>query len=296
MPRAPGMAALAPSARRCTLCGSVAASRLRDYQSPFVEHEYTLFRCGACASAFFDLDQHEVDLARIYEDYAEHEAPGDAHSFRRSLSWERQVAVLRRLHPGGVVRSVLDVGCQKGDFLLHWPGDVARLGVELSHSAAAVARARGLDVREGYLEETRIDRRFDVVSCYAILEHLPDPGSFLARLPQQLEADGVLALLLPTRECLKERVLSACGARWHMYCPPQHLSFPSRAWIDGKLAEQGLRLVRRCYTSGGMFNPFRGIRALGRLFGLGMAALDHFTPLNRLAVFDHMYSYYVRQR
>jgi SAM-dependent methyltransferase len=258
-----------------------------------VARSYTLYGCRACGSACFDPGEHDVDLPRVYEEHARCTLGGDPGSPPVSYYWRRQVEILTRLH-AGPVRSVLDVGCRTGDFLLHWPAEVERVGVELSPRAAEIAERRGLRVLRGFVEDLGLARAFDVVGCYALIEHLREPLAFLDRLPALLNPGGVLAVLVPTRQCLKHTVLHLAGVHWHMYSPPQHLGFVSRRRLDEVLAGLGLRLVRRRYTSGGTFRPLARVPRLATLFDRVMLRLDHASPLNRVPLFDHMYSFYAK--
>jgi SAM-dependent methyltransferase len=275
----------------CPLCGSRRTRPGRRYRSPFVDAFYTLHACRTCGSASFDPLEGPADLRRIYEAWAEATTSGYAAPHPDSPYWRSQVQTLRRLSARRV-RSVLDVGCRTGDFLLHWREGEERVGVELADTAAEIAERRGLHVVRGFVERARFDHRFDVVSCYAVVEHLREPQHFLRSLPRLLEPGGVLVVMVPTRECLKRLLLDALHLRWHMYSPPQHLSFPSRARLDGILAEEGLALVRRTYTSGGLFNPLRRLPRANAAFDRLMMRLDHASALSRLPLFDHMYSFY----
>jgi SAM-dependent methyltransferase len=275
---------------RCHLCGEASAVAVRTLPSLQTGAPYTLKRCGACGSEGFDLGEHPVDLAALYD--AEDPAP-EYVRFRRQRYWGAEVARIERLHHGPV-RSVLDIGCRTGDFLLHWPADRRRVGVELSEKNAAVAVARGLEVVQRPIEEYAPAERFDAITLYAVLEHLPDPRAMLARFPALTRPGAVATIMVPTHESGKRRLLDAAGRRWHMYNPPLHLSFPSRRWLDAAMGELGFRLASRRWTSGGMFNPLRRVPLLAGAWSRAMHLADTHGPLCRTPLFDHLYSYYVR--
>ena len=275
----------------CRFCRSQNTVVSRIVRSQFVECDYRLYSCADCGSAFFDLAEHEVDLASIYAREAEEKAPIYEKDFRHSRYWLNEVRIIQGLARRSIA-SILDVGCRTGDFLMHWPAYESRVGVELSARSAAVARARGLTIYEDYLENVNFGRKFDVVTCYAVIEHLPDPVKFLSTLSDLVNPDGILAILIPTRECLKRRLLDSAGKRWHMYSPPQHLSFLSRRILDETLSGSGFVLRKRRYSSGGMFNPLRSVPIAGRIAGRSMELIDSRGPLSRLPIFDHLYSYF----
>jgi SAM-dependent methyltransferase len=77
----------------------------------------------------------------------------------------------------GKDRRVLDVGCGAGNMAHHLAhyGDV--VGVDNNPRPLAVARERGLDVREGLAEELPFeDETFDLVALLDTVEHVPDEG------------------------------------------------------------------------------------------------------------------------
>src|SRR5439155_6595773 len=113
---------------------------------------------------------------------------------------------------------LLDVGCALGDFLMEakdagW--DVE--GVEISHYAAQRARARGLRVTAGRLEELDLPAAsFDVITLYDAIEHLTDPVATLAAVHRLLVPGGLLHLVTPYVGRVQARLL---GRHWSHYKP-----------------------------------------------------------------------------
>jgi SAM-dependent methyltransferase len=274
----------------CRLCGAPSIRTVGAIVSHQTGARYTLYVCDTCRSELFDPDEHPVDLESLYAS----EEPSEMYRrFRRVLVWSHEVRLLQRLS-AGPVRSVLDIGCRTGDFLMHWPTGVRRVGVELSAPAAQVARERGLTVVQSPIEQYSPPEPFDVVTLYAVLEHLAQPLTMLQRLPQLVAPHGVVAILIPTHQSLKQRLLTRLGRRWHMYNPPLHLSFLSYQLLDSLMRGLGFRRAGRRYTSGGMVDPLARVPLVRSAWRRGMHVLDAHTGLNRLPVFDHLYSYYLR--
>ena len=275
----------------CLFCGSQQVEDIQNVKSPHFDFEYALYECRGCSSAFFDLHQHAVDLEKLYAEVAGSKAEIYEGTFKPSRYWQHETQVIRK-YANSSPMSILDVGCRTGDFLMHWPSDILRVGVELSTRSAQVAQSRGLVIHQNYLEKVEFEKSFDVVTCYAVIEHLEVPSAFLAKLSQLVKPGGVLAIMIPTRECLKRKLIDAVGKRWHMYCPPQHLNFISRKRLDQILGESGFELQHRFFKSGGMFNPFGMIPVVSKMGAKLMEVGDWYSPTNRLPIFDHMYSYY----
>lgn len=114
--------------------------------------------------------------------------------------------------PSSTVR-LLDVGCSSGAFLqsaLHL-GFTAE-GVEPSADAAQTARAAGLTVFTGYLEQAQFaDASFDAITLIEIVEHLRDAHSLLQECARILKPGGVVLVTTPNAHSWTAR---AMGARW----------------------------------------------------------------------------------
>jgi len=167
-----------------------------------------------------------------------------------SVRFERELRLFRRHTAGG---PVLDVGCSTGAFLFQlqkrFPGQYLPSGIEVSHAALEHARQRGLDaIGDSLLTHDFGLRRFQAVTFWAVLEHLPEPAAFLARARELLLPGGCVFILVPNLRSLAVRLL---GARYR-YILPQHVNYFSRT----TLAELLRRAHFNAVASGGShFNP-----------------------------------------
>lgn len=276
----------------CKFCDSNKTISIKKVKSPFVNYEYTLYQCQTCNSRFFDIKEHDVDIQKMYEEYSEKHNQ-DVAGFTKSFYWSRQVQRIQKLSHRKF-SSVLDIGCRTGDFLMHFPDGMVREGVELSKDSGRIAQNRGLTVYSDFVENINFEKQYDVVTCYAVLEHLLDPLPFLDKLSKIVSSGGLLVIMIPTHECLKLWLLDTfTSIRWHMYSPPQHLTLFSKQFSDKRLA-RNFKLVDRYWTSGGMFNPLRNVPFARGAFSRIMSLVDEYTPLNKFPIFDHLYSYYVK--
>jgi SAM-dependent methyltransferase len=98
---------------------------------------------------------------------------------------------------------VLDVGAAAGDVarVLRKRGCTVT-GIEMDKEAAAAAQQHVDEIIVGDLEQMDLgsalgNRRFDVVLCLDVLEHLREPERVLAELATHLEADGRVVASIP---------------------------------------------------------------------------------------------------
>lgn len=171
---------------------------------------------------------------------------------------------------------------------MHFSDNIIREGVELTKNSSEIAKKRGLIIHQSKLEEFNFDKKYEVVTAYAILEHLSDPLSFLHKINKIIDENGVLVIAIPTYQCVKQRLLSLFGKRWHMYSPPEHLFLYSRKFIERYFKDENFIIKKKYYISGGMFNPFRKIRIFGYIFTVFMRFIDN-SIINKLPIFDHLF-------
>jgi SAM-dependent methyltransferase len=99
--------------------------------------------------------------------------------------------------------SVLEVGCGMGAFIKRVKDECGGVseGVELNEKARTAARELGLTVHgttlEGLISQ---GRRYDAVCAFQVLEHLPDPRSFLGDVVNLLKDNGRLILSVPAND------------------------------------------------------------------------------------------------
>jgi SAM-dependent methyltransferase len=161
----------------------------------------------------------------------------------RYLTFRKAV---RLLGPAGG-RRLLDVGAYCGYFV-----DVARQagfaaeGIELSRWAVGHAERLGLPVQNESIEErARSGARYDVVTMWDVVEHLPDPRRELEACSKLLRPGGVIHVSTLDARSLVARIL---GKRWP-WLMDMHLVYFDRATLPALLKETGFRVLgRRTYT------------------------------------------------
>lgn len=205
-------------------------------------------RCGGCASLFVRELPSAAQLQSIYleQTYYTHDPESTG---RIQAENARRCRRLVRMTAG---RKLLDVGCAAGHLL-----DSAKeagfdvVGVDQTPHTVAEARARGHRVVLGTLEELVANQpdqqgAYDVVTALDVIEHVPDPQSFLQKLVDLARPGGLVVLSTPNYSGLVARLL---GARDPFMIPPEHLNFFT---IDGlhALANRAQVRIERMETFG----------------------------------------------
>jgi SAM-dependent methyltransferase len=172
--------------------------------------------------------------------------------------WRRLLAPLALLHPGGrdeldaaamhlpspgKPARLLDVGCGSGVLLARmqsfgWQAE----GVELDPDGVNAARARGVLVRQGTLEQQAFpENHFDAVHSAHVIEHVYDPVSLLRECHRILKPGGTLVILTPNVESWGHKQF---GSAWLNLDPPRHLVLFSAATLRRAAEQAGLTVQR----------------------------------------------------
>ncbi len=139
-------------------------------------------------------------------------------------------------------QQLLDIGCGAGRFLriasLH--GWEVR-GVEPAPSAAAVGQSLGLPIFQGDLTQFLCafpNQRFDVVTAFEVIEHVPNPVPFLSQLREATLPGGYVLVSAPN---VRDPYLRF-DRRTETW-PPVHVNFFSRKAIGRALERAGLQPI-----------------------------------------------------
>ena len=118
-------------------------------------------------------------------------------------------------------RTLLDVGCGRGDLAASWLARGWRvLGIEPSPEAAATAAGRGAEIIGQTLSATQLEpESLDAVVFRHSLEHVTEPRLDLHRVQAALRRGGRLAVIVPNWGSWQRR---AFGEYWFPLELPRH--------------------------------------------------------------------------
>lgn len=196
-------------------------------------------RCRYCGLIFAEKMQHHTDLIKHYSDeyfepYLKTELIHQKKRFSRRIK-----EIKAQTFPG----LLLDVGCGAGFFLkLAAETGYDVKGVEISPYAADYARNKlGLPVFLGELETAALPpESFDVITLWHVLEHVRNPGAFLAQVHALLKNRGLLALEVPNVGSTAARI---SGTDWELMSPKEHFYYFTPATLRRYLEAAGFSIV-----------------------------------------------------
>ncbi len=326
----------------CPLCGGRGATRLFEQRDLAlgVPGVYAVARCDGCGLLYQNPRVRADRLGDTYpQEYAAHtREPGLSRTVRRfgpAVRWTlahslgyrhldtRDVTVrdrlsaalhrkrIRKAFPPWVGQGrLLDVGCASGKFLRQMGAVGWTLaGIEYDVEAAERARRTEAEMFVGDPAHAPFaDGRFDLITAFHSLEHMPDPLRTLTRMMRWLAPGGLAIVEVPNAAGLGAALF---GAYWSGFDLPRHLIHFTPATMRAMVERAGgaveavehkskaryfLRSARHCLADAS--GPGRAARALleSRLGGGTLKlCVELLSPLGEWSGRGEAVRYFVRR-
>ena len=229
---------------RCPLgCGALRgdATVLRDNRFA-LPHTIRIGWCDECGLGVTLDPPRPEELSALYETEYAGMQPPLPRTGRLARAWH---ALNGSLALTDAVRAgpVLDVGCHTGEALVALRSrGLEVVGLEPNTKAAAVARARGLEVIEEPIEQAELPRsHFASILLSQVLEHVAEPHVVLRKAREALRPDGVAYIVVPNAASAWRSVFGPHWLHWHV---PFHLLHHSERSLAKLCWQCGLSLRR----------------------------------------------------
>ncbi|HZR26909.1 MAG TPA: methyltransferase domain-containing protein [Vicinamibacterales bacterium] len=165
-------------------------------------------RCRHCAMWFKVVDDERRIAAAYRDDYAGVEGTDDYMTGDAARAFFRGV-----LLDVGTRGALLDIGAGQGALVEEATQlGFDAMGVDRCEPLARTARARGLRVETGTVEDVTGSNRFDVVTMMDVIEHVPGPRRLLAVAHRLLKPGGRLVVYTPNHRGAVVTLAKACHA------------------------------------------------------------------------------------
>lgn len=191
---------------KCSVCGSKNNKVLSS----------NIYKCDNCSHIFIDyqgdgLDYHKNEYrnnnhgVRGSEEIHENKFTEKFHKLRESICRKRMYAIEPLLSQ---CNSLLDIGAGGGTFLNAVKSKINNLEAqEISDLCALNLELNGYKVHHGNFNTINFDKKYDLVTCWHVLEHIRDLHSFAKKASEVTKK--FLVIEVPVKRQLKDP-----GSNW----------------------------------------------------------------------------------
>jgi SAM-dependent methyltransferase len=228
--------------------GKISTCSICEHANLSYRHDW-LYRCSACGFLSSSL---KVKINDVQVDEEKREIA--LHDLRR----QNFESVLNLLPVAGLRSDrILEVGCGHGWFMVAAEArGYKAVGIEPDKHIAAIASAKGANVRVGYFPDViGPDEKFDAIIFNDVFEHLSDPFAAMEAIKDCLSPSGIVAINLPLATGIFYRIADALDRigghgpfqrMWQLGFPSPHRSYFSAAQLSALATRCGLREIIRC--------------------------------------------------
>lgn len=251
----------------CPLCGSAEKKQLfttYDYVFRVSDHPFAVQRCTECGAGYLSPRPSADDMGDYYPEafyWSWEGAEGEMKWASIIQKRERQLHAKAQWLDGVSPGTLLDIGAQKGEFIWFMRNQGWTVeGVEMD---ASVPNPAQLPISYGdFLEMDFAEKKYDVITFWAVLEHIYEPVLFIEKASKLLKPNGRLIVLVTNMNSMQARYYQADDY-------PRHLTLFTHASVKRLCQVHGLSLDRTSTDQkifGGSLNG-GGIYLVKRLFG-----------------------------
>jgi len=188
---------------------------------------------------------HPKDVSKYYEsdNYISHtdqttSTADQLYQWIKKLNIKTKLSLVNHVSPRK--RKLLDVGAGTGDFLLYANNHGWKVsGVEPNPNAYRLGVKKGLQLK---VELTELkNEKFDVITLWHVLEHLPQLKENIQMLCGMLEENGSLVIAVPN---FKSYDANHYAKFWAAYDVPRHLWHFSKTAIQKLFREHSMEVIK----------------------------------------------------
>ncbi len=225
----------------CVACGknawSVGLTGLTDY---LTDETFGIQRCNACGLLMTQPLPGGNAIGRYYPP----QYRGNRHSFTGKMRSTLRRKAVEAQFPKGFRGRLLDIGCGDGSFALEMKShgwDVS--ATEIDQQTVTRLGCAGIDAKLSHeAEASGFAQRFDVVSCWHVLEHVENPRQVIDWTRAHLAPNGIFQATVPNVKSLQSKVF---GRQWVHLDVPRHRQHFSPATLRALLEDCGMRIDRQ---------------------------------------------------
>lgn len=267
---------------KCPVCSGIEFENFLTCEDHTYSHQlFNIQKCKGCGLRLTNPRPDQNSIGEFYQsnEYISH--TGKSHSIidfiylsarTFTLKWKRQIISSHKSNG-----NLLDYGCGTGEFVKHMASHHWKInGIEPSNTARKKAEELINTSKPAIFEklEELPPIKYDVISLWHVLEHVPHPDQLLLKLKSLLNPNGVIFVAVPNYESYDAQVY---GRHWAAYDVPRHFWHFTKTTLSEIFIKQGytppkvipmkldayyVSLLSEKYKNGGkhsLISPFKAL-------------------------------------
>lgn len=227
----------------CKLClrdGAISLFYAKDMHGrhSLSKDQFRIYKCRWCNAVFTDLNIDNEYYKKYYpEDYYEDNQVSKSINkllrLFKEISFKNRLRTIKDYSPKG--RTILEIGCAKGDFLRWLPSSFEKYGIELNEAGYQYVKKNYKDIKIYNIDIGRKSfnngGKYDIIVMWHVLEHVYNPIDFIKRLSDILAEDGVIIFDVPNKNSIGFNLTK--DAWFHLDAPRHlfHYTYNSVKWV-----------------------------------------------------------------
>ena len=186
----------------CPLCES------KDFGYIFTKQGFDHMLCNSC-EMIFTLEVLKNEKISHLEEGTEGTSYGEYKEDKtvNELDRKKFEIMFEQMEKYKKIKNIFDIGSQSGTFLDWAKGKYDVIGHEYHNALRSVATRKGHRVLNDKLETIKLDREFDVITCWDYVDHMMDPKAIVKNLSKYLTKDGLFFYAINNADSLSVRIL-----------------------------------------------------------------------------------------
>lgn len=224
----------------CAVCGCAT------YTMRYVIKGFHIVQCTDCSFVYVNPRIKTEELYKLYaSDYFNNTQFGyenyEQNARLRKLTFEKWYSLIVP-YLGKNREKALDIGCASGDFIevLMQNGWKDVDGIELDPVMIEKLKQKKIPVSTIPLEQQEIVKKYDLITLFDVVEHLPGLSEALGKLHDLLEEGGIIALITPDYSSTQRKVF---GKKWFQFKPYEHIQYFTPDTLARALKPHGLKII-----------------------------------------------------
>jgi 2-polyprenyl-3-methyl-5-hydroxy-6-metoxy-1,4-benzoquinol methylase len=236
---------------KCNLCGHDDTRLLfkrKDLLFSNFNHKFNVVQCEQCSLVYVNPRPAEKEIHNYYTDtFYDVNISKDELLSKNNKQLAAKYDIIKDLSPG----KLLDIGCGKGDFLFFMQQKGWKVqGIDFSSTPPNLF---DLDIHYGDLSKADYQSNsFDLITLWAVLEHVYDPKSLLLEINRILRPGGTMVALATNIKSIPGRFMRHDDI-------PRHTTLFTKKTISRLLTMTGFKPIKYYFNQNIFSGSVRGI-------------------------------------